>query len=110
MFTAIPIGSIFPVLGVFNSFGDYTESGIYPMADWVKFCDGSVINDVDSPLDGTYVPDLTNALPIGDAVAGTIIPQRGVGTGIYTFGMWNPIETLLNTEKTFSCKYFMRIK
>lgn len=110
MFTAMPIGCIFPVVGVYNSFGDYVENGIYPLADWAKFCDGSVINDPDSPIDGMYVPDLTASLPLGNATAGTIIPTRSVGAGIYAFGEWNPTEVLTNTERTFTTKYFMRIK
>jgi hypothetical protein len=109
-FTAIPIGSIFGILGVYNSFGDYQETGIYPIADWAKFCDGSVINDPDSPLDGTYVPDLTNSVPVGAVTAGTIIPARTVGSGIYAFGEWRTQEVIANNESIMTIKYFQRIK
>ena len=110
MFTALPIGGIFPVLGVYNTFGDYTELNIYPMPTWAKLCDGSLISDVDSPLDGTYVPDLTASVPIGSTIAGTIIPNRTVGDGFYTNGEWTIQETLSNTENTLTAKYFMRIR
>jgi hypothetical protein len=111
MLTSLPIGAIFPVIGVYNSFGDYTELNIYPIADWAKFCDGSVINDPDSPLDGTYVPDLTSSnVPVGAASAGTITPQRQVVANIYAFGFWNVLESVFNTENQITARYFMRIK
>lgn len=108
--SAIPIGGIFPILGVFNSFGDYIETNIYPLADWAKLCDGSVISDADSPLDGTYTPNLIGSVVVGDSTAGTIIPERKVATGIYAFGEYNPFMEVSNSDKTFTTKYFMRIK
>jgi hypothetical protein len=110
MFTALPVGGIFGVLGVTNTFGDYTELNIYPMPAWAKFCDGSEIIDVDSPLNGTYVPDLTAAVPLGAAAAGTAIAARTVGDGIYCFGENNPQQTLSNSENFKTVKYFMRVR
>lgn len=109
MFTALPIGGIFPVLGVTNTFGDYTELNIYPMPLWAKLCDGSVISDIDSPLNGTYVPDLTASTPVGDSIAGNIIPQRTVGDNVYAFGP-GQMQTLSNLENGITVKYFMRTR
>ena len=108
-FISLPLGAIFPVLGVTNTFGDYTELNIYPMPAWAKLCDGSVINDVDSPLNGDYVPDLTNATPIGSVTAGSIIPQRTAGDGIYSFG-FGTMETIFSLENGITVKYFMRVR
>lgn len=110
MFTAFAIGSIIPVIGVTNSFGDYTELNIYPMPDWLKFCDGSQITDEDSPMYLQYVPDLTASTPIGEATAGTYYPAFSVGNGIYAFGTSFHPETLANNEKQLTIKYHMRIK
>jgi hypothetical protein len=107
--TAIPIGSIFGMLGAYNSFGDYTEANIYPLADWAKFCDGSVISDADSPMDGMYVPDLTNSAPTGAATAGDILPAATIGQ-IYAFGEYGNQETIVDNKNFYTIKYFMRIK
>jgi hypothetical protein len=109
-FTSLPLGGIFSVQGVTNSFGDYTEFGIYPIADWAKFCDGSQIVDPDSPMNGQYVPNLVGVVPVGNSIAGTEIPARKVGGGIYAFGEWNLPQTISNTEKTLTTKFYMRIK
>ena len=110
MFTALPLGGIFGVAGVFNSFGDYTELNLYTIANWAKFCDGSIINDIDSPINGKYTPDLTASAPVGSTSGGTYVASRTVGDGIYAFGEYNPQETISNVEKSLTVKYFMRIK
>lgn len=111
MFTSIPLGGIFLVMGVTNTFGDYTELNIYPIASWAKLCDGSQILDEDSPMYLNYVPDLTtNIVPIGSPAAGTYTPQRGVGSGIYALGEWQTHETISNIENQLTTKYFQRIK
>jgi hypothetical protein len=109
-FTALPVGGIFGIIGVINSFGDYTELNMYPMPAWAKFCDGSEIVDVDSPLNGTYVPDLTASVPVGSITAGIATPARTVGDGIYCFGEHLTPQTISNTENTTTIKYFMRIR
>jgi hypothetical protein len=109
MFTSLPIGGIFPVLGVTNTFGDYTELNIYPMPTWAKLCDGSIVNDIDSALNGMYVPDLTSSTPVGDLTAGNILPERIVGDAVYTFGP-GELQTLTNTENGITVKYFMRTR
>lgn len=108
--TSIGVGAIIPVIGVFNSFGDYIETGIHPLPDWLKECDGTLINDVDSSLHNTYIPNLIGAVPVGSVMAGTEMPQRFVAQGIYAFGENNPQETLSNTERIFTARFFMRIK
>lgn len=57
------IGQIFPVMGVYtgaNNSGSYSEALVTPLADWAKYCDGSLINDVASPLFGFFVPDISD--------------------------------------------------
>lgn len=110
MSTALSIGSIFGVLGAYNSFRDYSELNIYPMPDWAKLCDGSVINDVDSPLNGNYVPDLITRIPVGSSSAGTYIAAKTAGDGFYCFGDNSTQETISNIENSLTIKFFMRIK
>jgi hypothetical protein len=107
--TAIPIGTIFGMLGAYNSFGDYTEANIYPLNDWAKFCDGSVIVDADSPMNGMYVPDLTASAPVGAATAGGILPAQTLGN-IYAFGEYQSQETIVDNKNFYTIKYFMRVK
>jgi hypothetical protein len=108
-FTALPIGGIFPVLGVYNTFNDYTELNIYPIENWAKFCDGSIVNDVDSPLNGQYVPDLTNAVLVGTNSAGQYLGKRKVASGIFSSEIMQT-KDITSTENTITVKFFMRIK
>jgi hypothetical protein len=110
MITSIPVGTIFGILGVTNTFGDYTELNIYPMPSWAKYCDGSQIIDEDSPINGKYVPDLINKVIVASATAGTTIPKKIIYEGFTNAGIWQQQTVVSNLENMMTIKYFMRIK
>jgi len=71
-----------------------------PLPDRFKECDGSTINDAESPLDGQTVPNLNgdNRILKGNSSSG--------GTGSFnTDG-----DNTSNTENTFDVVWVMRIK
>lgn len=74
----LPIGAIIPVAGTFTASGNggtYSEAAILPLPSWLKYCDGTIIADVNSVLNGRYVPDLSDdrfIMGAGSTAAGSI--------------------------------------
>lgn len=76
----VPIGSVIPVLGVYQSTsngGTFTSASLPSSGsitdDGFQRCDGAIINNVSSIFNGKYSPDLTgNRFLMGSTSAGTL--------------------------------------
>jgi hypothetical protein len=108
-----PIGTITPLLGTFNGLGIYSDASVtLNLPNWLQLCDGSIVNDVDSPFDGLYLPNL-----VGITLYGWATGQQGVFyssfvDAIITSGFNAPIQALdfIADTSLITTKYYMRIK
>lgn len=113
MANLIPIGTITPLLGTFNGLGIYSDASvILNLPNWLKLCDGSIINDVDSPFDGMYTPNL-----VGITLYGWATGQQGVFyssfvDAIITSGFNSAIQPIdfVADSSLITNKYYLRIK
>lgn len=91
-----PIGSIAPfVHGYFadGSNGTFTEVSV-SLPDWIKLCDGSALNDADSPIfngAGRYLPNLTDDRFLMGDIAGNMGDIGGDNDSLaHTHGFTDP--------------------
>lgn len=109
----LPIGGIIPLTGVFDGGGNYDETGIFPLPGWLKHCDGSIINDPDSPINGRFVPQIADGRILEGSAAGGSYGVSSSAADILTGfgGDWNVISaTIGGAASVYTTRYFMRIK
>jgi hypothetical protein len=109
----MPIGGIIPLSGVFDGGGIYDETGIFPIPGWLKQCDGSIINDPDSPINGKFVPQISDGRVLEGSAGGGNYGVSSSSADILTGfgGDWNVISaTVGGAASVYTTRYFMRIK
>lgn len=104
----VPIGGLVYISGVFNISLAYTEFNVTPLPDWLWLCDGSQIVDATSPLNGKFVPDLSDRVLRSGKIKGSYGDSEPLLIGGQKTESYDGLRD--NDFYKYDVKCYMRIK